>query len=366
MKNKYGTLKILHLSCAVLFCAFTFLYLYFYQADVLTVVQHVLSGGSTHYNRTIGAVLLTVSLYFVHLLVYGITRLNRRMHALTYFPSLLILTVLTNVPQFYEDNLLLGSWTWIAPLLLVIYVVVIYLSKKIQPYEVTINDKGIFSQLMWVNVFVMVLMFFFVGLFSNHNDVFHYKAKMEVCLRNGDYDGALKAGKKSLATDSTLTMLRAYALAQKGELAEKLFEYPLVGGKDALLPDGKTVKPLMLSGPRISQFSKKKKVSSDYRLMGLLLDKDLNGFVRQYNSYRQVPDSVGHVSDSIAYVVPKHYQEALILYGEKYKKPIDGCDSVRLVDYEKFLQLKCKYGKQYPSKVRDLYGKTYWWYYFFQ
>ena len=49
----------MRVMCAILFLCFSFLYLYEYQADVLAVAQHVLSDGQTHYNRTIGAVLIT-------------------------------------------------------------------------------------------------------------------------------------------------------------------------------------------------------------------------------------------------------------------------------------------------------------------
>ena len=83
--------------CAVVFCVFTFSFLYFYQADVLAMTQHVLSGGVSSYNRTVGVLLITLVLYLLQLLVYAISGLYKRAHALTYFPSLLALTVLTLV-----------------------------------------------------------------------------------------------------------------------------------------------------------------------------------------------------------------------------------------------------------------------------
>ena len=45
--------------CAIVFILFTFIYLYFFQADLLFMIQHVLSGGATHYNRTIGTFIIT-------------------------------------------------------------------------------------------------------------------------------------------------------------------------------------------------------------------------------------------------------------------------------------------------------------------
>ena len=357
--------RLMHLTCAVLFCTVTFLYLYYYQAHVLTVIQHVLSDGNTHYDRTIGAILLTLTLYLVHLAVYGITRLNKRMHAFTYFPSILFLTVLTSGPQPPNAPFLFGNWTWVAPLLLIIYVFVVYLSKKIQPYEVEINSKGFFSQLMWINVFTLVLMFIFVGLFSNHNDVFHYKAKVEVCIQNDKLDEALEVGKNAPVTDSTLTMLRAYALARKGELPERLFEYPLTGGSKALLPDGKNVNPLLLSAKRILRYSKKRIVSSDYKLMALLMDRKLKEFVVKYGEYKLRPDTVTNRQAADTTAIPKHYREALAIYYH-HRNGVMGQDTAMAADYADFLLLKKKYGNQSPATVKDKYGKTYWWYYYYQ
>ena len=40
----------MRMACAVLFVLFTFCYLFFYQADILTVGQHILSGGGCAYH----------------------------------------------------------------------------------------------------------------------------------------------------------------------------------------------------------------------------------------------------------------------------------------------------------------------------
>ena len=60
----------MHVVCAVLFVLFTFCYLYFYQADVIAAAQHVFSGGQTRYDRLIGAVLITVGLFCLHLVFF--------------------------------------------------------------------------------------------------------------------------------------------------------------------------------------------------------------------------------------------------------------------------------------------------------
>ena len=82
---------ILRVTCAVAFLLFTFCWLYFFQGDMLAVAQHGLSGGKTHYDHTIGAIICTAVLFGLQLLVFFLTRLTRRTHALTYFPSMLLL-----------------------------------------------------------------------------------------------------------------------------------------------------------------------------------------------------------------------------------------------------------------------------------
>ena len=100
--TKNGTI-IMRVMCAILFLLFTFLYLFEYQADILAVTQHVLAHGVTHYNRTIGAVLLTIILWVLQLVIFGLSGLSRRFHALTYLPSLLLLGVLTDVTSHVDQ-----------------------------------------------------------------------------------------------------------------------------------------------------------------------------------------------------------------------------------------------------------------------
>lgn len=46
--------KLVKVICAILFCVFTFSYLFFYQADILRVTQHIASGGQTFYVPWVG------------------------------------------------------------------------------------------------------------------------------------------------------------------------------------------------------------------------------------------------------------------------------------------------------------------------
>ena len=91
--------------CAIVFILFTFVYLYFFQSDIIAMEQHVLSGGITHYNKTIGAVLLTVVLFLVKLGVSKLTRFDGWINILNYLPSLMFLAVLTSGNQDFDVSL---------------------------------------------------------------------------------------------------------------------------------------------------------------------------------------------------------------------------------------------------------------------
>lgn len=344
----------MRIACACLFCLFTFSYLYFYQADIMAVGQHVLSGGQTSYNSLVGAVLITFMLFLLHWAVYSLTHLYTWIHALTYFPSLLVLTILTDVSPSVDEHFSFGAWLWVAPLLLVVYAGMIWFSKQIQQIK-SVRSSGLFSNLMWVNVLTMTLMFFFVGIFSNHNDVFHYRMRMETLLLRGDYEKALEVGKRSLATDSSLTMLRAYALSRQGKLAERLFEYPLDGGSQALVPNGKSVKAMIFPAKKIARFTKGRQAGKDYKLMALLLDKNLAAFVSQLRTI--------YPTDSL---LPKHYREALVLYNYLNKAPSVVYRNAALeTDFHDFLVVRRKTTNPVlcQSLLRDTYGDTYWCYY---
>ena len=349
--------SLVHVTCAVVFLLFTFCFLYFYQADILAVEQHLLSGGKTHYVSWVGALLITFVLYLVHLGTYALTGLYKRAHALTYFPSLLFLTVITGM-KISEQGCSLGHWVWIAPLLLIIYIVVVIMLKKYQPYEQPMNEVGPFSRMMWVNLLTMVVMFLFVGLFSNHNQLFHYRMKAESCLKKENYEKVLEIGERSRVTDPSLFLMRAYALARTGGLGDHLFEYPTVRGSKALLPRMDTSSTIMYPEMEIRRFASTK-AADDYRLCAYLLDKDLLSFAKSvYKCYDiQSPD------------FPKHYREALTLYTHKTNTPVVTYhNSVTDADYEDFLKLgKSVTGKQQrENAVRDTYGNTYWFYYFYR
>ena len=110
--NKNNGDITIRVVCAVVFLLFTFCWLFFFQADMLAVAQHGLSHGVTHYNRIVGAIIITAVLFLVHLLVFALIRLSRRTHALTYLPSFLLLAFVSGLSSPFSW----GAWLWAAPL----------------------------------------------------------------------------------------------------------------------------------------------------------------------------------------------------------------------------------------------------------
>lgn len=371
-----GTL--LQTACAIVFLLFVFVYLYFFQADLLSMVQHVLSGGATHYDRTIGTVIITAVLYLVHIGARRLGGLDRVCHALSYFPSLLLLAALTDVEVDFSVSPLRGLWLWLTPLLLAVYVF-LSLAVKYNWIETLLPSYSAPISVLWKNLLLMACMFIAVCLCGNNDSVLHYRLRVERLLGSGAYSKALMVGEKSDETDASLTMLRAYALSRSGQLGERLFEFPLTGGSYALLPDGKGVRCLLYPEDRIVRalsIRKKgdmtpmeyllyiernglgRKPVTDYILCGYLLDRNIDAFV---NAIRR---KYSLTSPSL----PKHYKEALTLYTHLRSNPVLVYhNEVMDADYADFQNLEHKYtdARERESYVRDMYGDTYWFYYFY-
>ena len=371
---------LLQFACAIVFILFVFIYLYFFQSDLLFMLQHVLSGGATRYDRTVGAVLITLVLYLLQIGINKITRFGGGLHALTYVPSLSLLLMLTGVDTDFVSGPLSVTRLVLALLFIVTFVLfaVIY-GVNHKNCSADASGSSLEVEQLWKNLLTLSLMFIVVCLCGNTDRVFHYRLRMERFLCSGNYAEALEVGEKSDDADSSLTMLRVYALSRSKQLGDRLFEYPLAGGSDALLPDDQNVRCLFFPESNILRnlsIRKKGVMSSmqyllyieenglamksvtDYILCGYLLDRDIDSFVRFIKGK--------YVLSSPA--LPKHYKEALTLYTHLRANPILVFhNEVMDADYSDFQKLEKEYGNELErmSQVRDVYGDTYWFYYFY-
>ena len=104
---------IIKVICAILFILFSFGFLYCYQADLIAMAQHVLSEGKTHYDKMVGAVLITGVLWLLQLGLQSMAAIPKRFYAVTFFPSLLILAVLTDISPDIDQGFSFGAWAGI-------------------------------------------------------------------------------------------------------------------------------------------------------------------------------------------------------------------------------------------------------------
>ena len=366
----------MYLVCAILFCSITFVYLYCYQADTLAVTQHILSEGKTHYNSLVGAALITIVLFFLHIGIAYAIKVKPFSYSLTYFPSILLLTVVTDICSNIGEGSSSALWMWLLPLLLILYIGFLLLRRLVPPLSVEDNGNIFFSKTMCINVLSLTVMFFISGLVSDNDDIFHYRAHIERCLENNKFDEALNTAKQSEANDSSLTMLRIFALAKTNSLGERLFEYPITGGSQSLLPNGKGAKLLMypenniyaVLGEKpqkgissmeylhhILEHKHAERAAADYLLCGYLLDKKLDEFAKNIGKYYDLKGEL-----------PKHYREALTLYVHLRSNPnIMYHNTVMDTDYQDYQNMTNKYPNKTIRKnsLRDTYGNTYWYYY---
>ena len=375
--DKNGSTITIRVMCAIVFVLFAWGWLYFFQADALAMTQHVLSDGLTHYNRLVGALIITAVLIILQSIVNGVTKLNKRFHALTYVPSMLVLALLTDISQSLDSGVLFSHSFWLVILFAVVCVGLIFFVRQYQDVEKD-TQFVLFSRSMWMNMLMMSVMIIFVAWIGNTNAVFQYRMKVEGHLVRGEYPQAMKVGKKSLESDSNLLMLRMYALARCGELGEHLFEYPITGHNSQVLPTNGKTKMLLYPTDSLYKFfgarpaelmepqrylamlqrrdSVNNKAIADYILCGYLIDKKLDCFAKEISQYYKID---AHL--------PKHYREALTLYTHSRSNPLVVCRiPVVEEDYANYQELKKQYHDPMEQKTRvsEEYRGTYW--YFFE
>lgn len=366
----------MHFVCTLLFLVFWFCYLYYVQSSLLSVAQHVFSGGKTTYSPFWGAVIICALLWLLQIGVNRIMRLQSLCFALSFFPSCLILAMITDINPAIFVHFSIGAWAWIFPLLILLFLGVASVLKHLRMPE-DFKGAGIFFSLLLPNIIMTVLFCLFIGATGNTTDTLQYRYRVEKALAEKNPDEALKVGAKSLASSRELNCLRAYALSLKGELGEKLFTYPQYYGADGLvlMPAdtlGLTFSPrevyhylgvapsvgnesVMTYLIRVVKHKRMKAPAKDYYLCALLLNKKLVEFADALPLYYKLDEHL-----------PVHYKEALILYSRITPHPAYVFhDSVEDAAYEDMQQLGASY-KYYSVRknyLRREFGATYWFYF---
>lgn len=357
----------------MVFVSFCFCYLYYYQADLLALMQYTYSDGQTHYNHLWGAVLTALLLLSVNLLAI---RRNKEFHtfsAWTFFPSAILLTFITGGRQTEDLNLSFGFIACMSMIAVCLYVIFSrYIRNFIRSNSEKINNNSLIKNL-WINLLIITVQFMYVCAFSNSDRLFHARLHLLQSLCEKDYDEALCTIDKLETSDRQLTTLIVYTLSKKNVLAEKLFEYPLRGGSVSLLPDSTLTSKigfdeiyhhlnLKIPGNQIHnsiEFIRhgrgRNKQAADYILCGYLMDKNLDAFVENITKYYDIND-----------LLPKHYREALTLYVHSHTTPkVIFKNSIMDADFQDYQNMEHDITdtEERKNKLRDTYGNTYWYYY---
>lgn len=375
--NKKRTARILGWVCGSLFTLFSLLYLYVMQADLLATAQHLLSKGQTVYSPLWGAVIITWLLWLLQNVYRRTIAYPLRFHALYYFPSCLVLGLLTSiVPREGWEVQLSANWVWVIVSILV-YVLVSWIALH---YPDRKNGVQSLFPFLWGNFLCLAVQFCVVGGVANTDDVYHYRLKVERYVMEENDSMALHVGEESLQADRSLTALRAFALSREGALGERLFDYPQYYGSEGLMPDsadtiyvhgwlqllykhvggkpGGNVKSATRFFELLSQRPSAEPAARDYLLCAYLLDKNLDAFVAALPRYYGLDAAL-----------PLYYKEALVLYSRLHTRPAvvfkDNAVEANLDDFHHF---RAQYADpvERSNQCRRMYGNTYWWYYYYQ
>lgn len=247
-KKKGST--VASVACAIVFCLFTFLYIYCYQTPTLSFTQHVLSGGVTFYHPLVSAIVITVIAQIIQMVFARFINLGGSSFALTYFPSMVFIALLTCGHPDEQGHLTVARWVYVLPVVFIVYALLVGMAR--QWIEQLDTGNWISSRVLSVNMLTLVVMMILVVNVSNGDPMFHRQVWAEKLLIDRRYSELAKEGRGNSqiqrqtgvqflkknsnriiyeTTDSTLTLLRFIAMSKLGILADSLFTQPVEIGR---------------------------------------------------------------------------------------------------------------------------------------
>lgn len=375
-KEEIRLQRVVMALCAILFAVFSFLFVAKSQSVLLELLYEKVATGKLQYNAYVVGGVISAFLTFFALWLNRFTGFKREWTAFSFMPSALILAFITDI----DRSLYIGGYDylkWIIVLAVGIFAYAAFsfvlrrmLFAKIKNIAMSAN------RIIWRNLILFVILFSLVGFLSNNEENFKREALVASYYKKGDTENALKVGYRSNVASHSLTVQRAYILSEVGMLGEKLFEYPQYYGAEGLIPAKEQVSPLVpdsvfaligaspLPGEKAMDVFKRAlkndkvtPAAKEYYLSALLLDRKIVEFVDNIKILYPETDATD---------LPKHYQEALMLYSS-----ING-DSVNINSaiqehYNSFKALEAEHEDIFvrANYLRRHFGRTYWWYYLY-
>lgn len=363
--------------CGFLFSLFSFVYLYVFQRDVLEALHFSLAHGKTHFAPMGSAVVITLILLLLRWGINSLLGLKGYIRSLSYLPSFLVLCALTDVGRTVYMSAYHTVWSWLLPVLILIFVVFAYWLRGL--YRNQLNTEGSRLGLVNYNLLILFVQCLITVLVGNTNRAFHHELEVERYLRDREYVEALEVGKRSLESTHTLTALRAMAMAHAKLMGEKLFEYPQYYGVDGLFFDEDSTAVLRFTNDSVYDLlggkpyvgdkpldylselcytGRGKYIALDYYLAGLLLDKQINKFAQTIDDFYESEDSL-----------PRYYREAMAIYRSNHSDSVFvRNDSVMQEKYIRYKTRQMEFASPLEEQnyMKREFGDTYWWYFDYQ
>lgn len=373
-----ATARSLWVVCGLFFSIFSFIYLYVFQENVITALHYALAHGKTEYSTFAGAIVLTLVLWMVQWGINLLLRFKGLLGAVSYFPSFLLLGVLTDIDYSIGHGEAINStWSWLLPTVLISYTVISLLVRNI--LIACTRDVKRLPKLLFGNLSTLVLGAIMTLTIGNSNLNFHHELAIEAAIKEHQWEVAREVGKNSLETTRTLSALRAFALSNEGSLGEYLFAYPQNYKSDGLLIEKNSSRTIYFTADtlytylgaspknnestaayldRAFQSDEGRYTVADYYLCALLLDKKLDLFAAELANITFEEEDL-----------PRYYEEAVLLYQQKdstYRQTT--CNSELSERLTQFLERKKGFVSltEEKNRMRREYGDTYWWYFFYQ
>lgn len=370
--------RVVAYLCATLFAVFSFFFVAIYQSPLLEALYDHVATGKLEYNGYLVAAIISPLLTLLAAWLNRLAKFQREWTAMAYLPSALLLAFITDIDRtIYTGGRSYVAWIVIFAAGILVYAVLSFVLQRVL-FEKIKNLAMSTNRMVWRNLILLVLMFCLTGTLSNGEENFKREALVSSRYNDGDAQGALAVGYKSLDASRELTAMRAYVMAKENVLGERLFEYPQCYGADGLMPFRNQTSPLLpdsvysmlgdtVSGNegcmeylrRVAYADTLGTPARDYYLSALLLEKQLVEFEAElaamYGSYPL---------DSL----PKHYREALLLlaeFSDDYELELES--DTLFTQFRKLREIEHRYDDALVRNnyVRKEFGRTYWWYYLY-
>lgn len=386
-----------HITCCLIFVAFSFFYLYSFQGEMMQLVQHLMSDGRTSYRVLLFSSLITLTLTVLGLCMEHFRRFPVCFKAMAWQPAFFVLGWLTDVNLKIIDPTLENMG--VLPFLLfgLCYLIGVLLLRQFanpKPKRMPLQT------LLWPNLLLMAVGMLFTCTVGNTNRKLHYELRMGRYAAEERYNEILEAEEHNEKVTRNTMSLRMYALSRRDELGERLFMFSNNLGSDAILPSPKdSLRHYNLPGclkdylgrfpmhdmnaTRFLQYVASDTAVAtpvyDYLLCALLLDRNLSVFTDSLISFYDEKDSLkvqtpvkkGNTKKRVGPIhftsLPRHYAEALLLYSQLNENPIAVIDDDKLLEnYLEFTSYRETQDSCQGEKLcHRFYNNTYWYYYFF-